>query len=227
VTLRVPTEAAHRKHKRIFAACCLMVILLSGAQVYRSFGLGKELKKIERNMEENLHASIMFTDPLGVTGDPYLPFHTDETPDVGIFFLNSGDKPVDEGFVGYGLDVVPFPLSPEQEQATWRNSHLHKTIAPTGAIPPRGQQGHYNTVTTEQPLSEQQAIGLEHGLLALCATARVVWTDKTGKYCTYHFKCFHREPGNWNPAVFNWHIQGWDYNREQRCDYGIREKTTK
>jgi hypothetical protein len=131
-------------------------------------------------------------------------------------YVNSGSQPANDTFFSLGLNVVPYPLSEDAEKEIWKNSPLHGRAAAGGTILPHSQ-GHYNSVTAPA-LSNAEAKELISGGLQLCETSRVVWTDKTGGYCHYSFQCFHREPGSSKTeAFFNWHTQGLEYNREEKC----------
>ena len=45
----------------------------------------------------------------------------------------------------------------------------------------------------------------------------------TGSYCRYSFQSFYREPTEQSgQAVFNWHVEGSDHNKEERCEYGTK-----
>lgn len=179
------------------------------------------LETIRRQTETNRHAHVEFDDPRGVKGDPYLPFRTGERPNVGVAFRNSSDQNISESLSSFGLDVAPYPLSVAQEKELWSNSELHGRAAVGGQLSP-STLGRYSTFTTRKSLTSNEARGLKRGALSLCATSLVIWKDETGKYCTMMFRCLWREPGEYQPPIFNWHLEGVDYNREITCPYEIR-----
>jgi len=181
--------------------------------------LKEDIEQIKTQTKTNRHAHVEFTDPTWVAGDLYLPFRVGKNSDVGILFYNPTDQVIGESFAGYGLEVVPHPLSTSQEREIWNRSEVHTFVGVGGPLNPRSSP-HYNTITTSEALTDKQVTGLQRGTMSLCATARVVWADETGKYCTKTFRCLYRErQGTFHPPVFNWHIQGWAYNREDTCLY--------
>jgi len=214
--------------KRILWASCflllgageiLVIVKAEASHAAEVEGLKEQLTKIQRQTELNLHTHLEFHAPLQVTGDPLLPFRAGNAPTVAIEYFNNGDQPAVESFMGAGLDVVAHPLSGETEQQTWQKSALHRYVSSSGTLGSH-TRGRYITVSA-QPLTPEQARGLKRGSLSLCATARATWKDDTGAYCQNSFECLYREPGGNNPPVFNWHLQGWDYNKETRCTYDI------
>ena len=206
-------------HKWIFWGTGLIVVVLIACQSYLNeqaqTDLTKKIDKINENTQIALHTNVDILSPFAVTGDPYFPFRPSKSPNVGIMYVNSGSQPANDTFFSFGLNVVPYPLSDDAERNVWKNSPLHGRAASGGTLLAHSP-GHYNTVATD-PLTKEQAKDLTSGTLQLCATSRVVWTDKTGAYCRYSFQCFHREPGGKEQAFFNWHTQGLDYNREEAC----------
>jgi len=183
--------------------------------------LKQKLENIEKQTKTNHHAHVEFYGPTGVTDYPYLPFKAGEYPNIGILFYNASDQAISETFAGYGLNVAPHRvLSDAEEKDIWNQSTLNKGVAIGGPLYPRSPP-HSNTVATLQPLTMEQANGLKDGTMSLCATSRISWKDETGGYSSMMFRCLYREPGTHKPPIFNWHIQGWNYNREERKNLEI------
>ena len=134
---------------------------------------------------------------------------------MAIQYVNSGPQTANDTMFGLGLDIVPNPLSEDGEREVWKRSSIHGQVASGGALLLHSP-GKYNSIATP-PITSSQAKGLMSGSLQLCATARVIWTDKTGGYCRYSFQCLRREPDGLKQLFFNWHVLGLDYNREEKC----------
>jgi hypothetical protein len=200
----------------------LVILTVDKAHDDEVNGLKGQLNSIQKQTELNHHTHLDILAPIAVTNDPYLPFELGKTPNVAVAFVNVGDDPATESFLTAGLDVLPHPLPDEAEREAWRSSVLHKN-GTIGATVNAHSQGRYNTITTPAPLTKQQALGLNNGSLSLCVTARVLWKDTTGDYCNHSFRCLHREPSPKGTMVFNWETQGWEHNKEKKCEYELRQ----
>lgn len=212
--------AKTRWHKWVFWGTGLIVVALISLQSYlneRTQGdLAKKIDRINQNTQVALHTSLDILPPYPITGDPYFPFRSGQSPNVAIMYVNSGSQPANDTLLSLGINVVPYPLSEDATREVWKRSSLHGSATTGGTLPPHSP-GHYNSVAAPR-LTATEADQLTSGKLQLCATARVLWTDRTGGYCRYSFQCFYREPGLYQgQAFFNWHVQGIEYNREEPC----------
>ena len=212
--------AAQRKwHKWAFWGTGVIAVGLISWQTHLNETAQRDLTTkiddIRTNTQVALLTNLELLPPFAVTADPYFPFRAGQRPEVGVMYVNSGPQAASNTLLSIGLSVVRNPLSEQSERDVWNKSSLHGNATAGGVLPPHSR-GRYNTVLADE-LSASEAKDLMAGGLQLCATARVVWTDKTGGYCRYAFQCFRREAGGEEQAFFNWHTQGLDYNREEAC----------
>jgi hypothetical protein len=73
VTLKVPVDAEHPKHKAIFGVCCIVVILFAGAQTYRNFGLSDKIDRIVANTSRPQPTPVINVPPPIVNVPPQIP----------------------------------------------------------------------------------------------------------------------------------------------------------
>jgi hypothetical protein len=182
-----------------------------------------QLNVIQKQTEFTHHTHLDILEPIAVTNDPYLPFKQGKTPNLAIAFVNVGDDPATDSALAGGVDVLPRPLSDEGEREAWSNSALHKNATIAATVNAHSQV-RYNTIAAAEPLTKQQALGLNNGSLSLCVTARVLWKDTTGVYCNHSFRCLHRQPSPKGTMVFNWETQGLEHNNEKKCEYNFRQR---
>ena len=107
------------------------------------------------------HTNLDILSPAAVTGDPYFPFRVGQKPNVAIQFINRGDHEANEAYLMLGLNVCRNPLTAADEAQIWRESSIHKGMTFGGILTPHSPP-HYNTVTTADPLTPDQVIGLNN-----------------------------------------------------------------
>ncbi len=229
VSLTGLTESEQRKHRTVFALCCLAVIALAGVQTYRNFGVDRKLDKIEANTEKVQPAPIVnvqlpaapvapnhtivawdhpFAEPQPA---PLLPFQTSKQPSLNIGYSNVGSFTMLSA-----KEQGKFVLLPYAEVAgalqKYKKEILKAPIHAGGVLVPH-DPGHTYWSYYAPPLSDQDVADLYSGAKALCGMAIVTWTDAAGMYRTYFHQCvFHQVDGS-----FNWH-GGPDHNREEKLE---------
>jgi hypothetical protein len=230
LTTRKPKElpvAAKRTQPFFLLLLCLSV-LFGSVQGYRAYQaserLSAQLGNIESATGKSRHTYLQLYDPMPVTNDPYLPFRVGEKPNVAINMVNSGDYQVKSAFSATALfllrrEAMTDPALQDKACAYFK-ARTSKEYGTAGTIAPHSQEGRYNTVTTDDPLTFEQVARLSDGSLRLCALARVVWEDDTGQYCTTYFRCLQKDEGK-QLVTFNWHVTAPTYNQEVPCKFEL------
>jgi hypothetical protein len=199
VTLKVPPEGEHLRHKSVFVLCCIAVIVLAGTQTYRNFGLSETLARIEQGINKpaptpivNIPPAIIKTTPkhthvtfgtLGTDRDMYWNIKSGEVPALDAEYT-AADFQVRDPLLGAKVVVAtkehPTDLSLKQILKTLE----FKRIAPLSP-----HKGGRFTFESASALTKDEWAAISTGDGNVCIAGAIKWADDTGKYETYLEQC--------------------------------------
>ena len=202
-TLKVPEESTHKKQKGVFALCCIAVIVLTGLQTYRNFGLSSRLEKIEENTQKPPnHTAVgymsveMASERLKIA--PLLSLEVGQRPQIPIAFHNVGNYPLDSPSDGFVLDLVP----KEDANLAFDKERQKMQFSPvSGSMTAHSETGGYHTAVGPN-VTKEDATRFLNGEVYLCGFGAVKWRDESGWYETHFNECLQEEP---NHRSANWH----------------------
>jgi hypothetical protein len=172
---------------------------------------------------ERLHTHVQFLNPDSAPqpNAPTLPFKEDRPVAVNIGFANFGDEVADN--CNYGASIH-LQRGRANEDAMFKNFVGSTTMYKCQQMMPRSQGTYgyqYHTYTTAA-LSASDVLQLYRDEAAICATARVLWTDKTGHYRTEYCACLESSyPTFPNSPTMTWHSCT-EHNGETKLPQGKR-----
>ena len=213
-----------RWHKWLFWGSGLLTILLIGIQIYRNEVAQSELEAklihIEQNTsqppqvtvnptiqvppQQNEHTHLTFWDPASIRqpSPPTLPLREGANK-VNIAFWNTGEflaKNCHHAATLYPVEkatdkdkmfkdfVKRVPLENCPDLSPNKNPHSYQVLLQTYTI----------------PLSAEQSEAINNGKEGqLCATARALWTDATGRYENQFCECWsgpYPDQSYWSPC---------------------------
>jgi hypothetical protein len=149
------------------------------------------------------HTHLQWVGPASVKNYHLLPLKPG-TSALGFGVKNVGDYPTLSGQMGVATGVVPTSLVTKSFDLAYKDIHHFDRISAMVAHPSRDEDWMYETYPVY--LGEKQIKSLESGDAQLCAVGTAIWTDSTGTYETYLYRClFVQADGS-----FNWGLQAED-----------------
>ncbi len=149
------------------------------------------------------HTHIQWLGPQSVKNYHLLPLKTGASA-LGFGIKNDGDYSLLSGEMGVATGVIPTPLVTKSFSLAYKDiQHLNK-VAAMVAHPSREEDMVYQTYWVN--LTKNDIKLLEKGDAQLCAVGTVIWSDSSGTYETYLYRCMFVQPDK----TFNWNLQDED-----------------
>jgi hypothetical protein len=141
------------------------------------------------------HSHVDFVDPgilPRIPGQVLLPFRENEIPTINIGFAVFGPVLIKSDFTALRLFVRDAPIGDADipnELALFKKAKADDYKLSTDNTMLPGPDGAYFPMTTDKPLTKEQAMALNTRHAALCVTGMTVWRDNTGRYETNVCQC--------------------------------------
>jgi len=153
------------------------------------------------------HTHIQWLGPQSVKNYHLLPLKPGAAQ-LGFGISNVGGFNFLGGQIGLATGVIPTALVPAAFSSAYRDIRHRDAVGTMVAHPVPSEGVTYETYWVR--LTEDDVAKLKSGEKRLCAVGSVIWTDPSGTYETFMYRCMFAQPD----GTFNWNLQAED-NTEQ------------
>lgn len=160
-----------------------------------------ESRKVQGDHLEHTH--VQWIGPQSVADYHLLPLKPGDVQ-LGFGISNVGDAALSGGQMGVAIGVVPKALVPAMFSSAYRDIRHRDTIGTMVAHPARVESESYATYPVH--LTKDDVTKLKSGEKQLCGVGSVIWSDPSGTYETYMYRCMFVQPD----GTFNWNVEAED-----------------
>jgi hypothetical protein len=163
----------------------ILALLIGVPSLYYSYLGSRHIQPLEH---QHTHVQYINPDSAPQPTPPTLPFIEGQPASINIGFANLGNEVADNCYYNAAIHIQR-GLANEEEMFTDFLAKQPMIKCQQMMPSSQGNFGYqYHTFLTPK-LSAADVADLNHGNAGICATSRVLWSDKTGKYRTEYCGC--------------------------------------